>query len=313
MAKITINDLMEAGCHFGHQTRRWNPKMKEYVYGAKNGISIIDLTKTMHQIANACNFLSNVVAKGGELLFVGTKRQAQEIIRDLAEKTGMFYVSERWMGGTLTNNVTIRKSIAKMYEIDKMIESGELQKLKKKELSMLTRDNQKLHRNLDGIAEMKRLPAALVVIDVCHDDIAVREAAKLNIPIVAIVDTNADPDLIDYPVVANDDAVKSLQIITDVFRDAILTAKEVYNKQVLEAETAKGAAEKIAAEKAEDAEAEAAAPKKRAPRARKDSKDAKEGDAAPKKRAPRKAAPKKDVPEAAAPSAEDVAAKGDAE
>ena len=309
MAKITINDLMEAGCHFGHQTRRWNPKMKEYVYGAKNGISIIDLTKTMHQIANACNFLSNVVAKGGELLFVGTKRQAQEIIRDLAEKTGMFYVSERWMGGTLTNNVTIRKSIAKMYEIDKMIESGELQKLKKKELSMLTRDNQKLHRNLDGIAEMKRLPAALVVIDVCHDDIAVREAAKLNIPIVAIVDTNADPDLIDYPVVANDDAVKSLQIITDVFRDAILTAKEVYNKQVLEAETAKGAADKIAAEQAE--EAEAAAPKKRAPRARKEAKDGEE--AAPKKRAPRKTAAKKEVPAAAAPTAEDVAAKGDAE
>ena len=310
MAKITINDLMEAGCHFGHQTRRWNPKMKEYVYGAKNGISIIDLTKTMHQIANACNFLSNVVAKGGDLLFVGTKRQAQEIIRDLAEKTGMFYVAERWMGGTLTNNVTIRKSIAKMYDIDKMIESGELQKLKKKELSMLTRDNQKLHRNLDGIAEMKRLPAALVVIDVCHDDIAVREAAKLNIPIVAIVDTNADPDLIDYPVVANDDAVKSLQVITDVFRDAILTAKEVYNKQVLEAETAKGAADKIAAEKAE--EAEAAAPKKRAPRARKEAKEGEEA-AAPRKRAPRKTAAKKEVPASAAPSAEDVAAKGDAE
>ena len=310
MAKITINDLMEAGCHFGHQTRRWNPKMKEYVYGAKNGISIIDLTKTMHQIANACNFLSNVVAKGGDLLFVGTKRQAQEIIRDLAEKTGMFYVAERWMGGTLTNNVTIRKSIAKMYDIDKMIESGELQKLKKKELSMLTRDNQKLHRNLDGIAEMKRLPAALVVIDVCHDDIAVREAAKLNIPIVAIVDTNADPDLIDYPVVANDDAVKSLQVITDVFRDAILTAKEVYNKQVLEAETAKGAADKIAAEKAE--EAEAAAPKKRAPRAKKEAKEGEEA-AAPRKRAPRKTAAKKEVPASAAPSAEDVAAKGDAE
>lgn len=312
MAKITINDLMEAGCHFGHQTRRWNPKMKEYVYGAKNGISIIDLTKTMHQIANACNFLSNVVAKGGDLLFVGTKRQAQEIIRDLAEKTGMFYVAERWMGGTLTNNVTIRKSIAKMYDIDKMIESGELQKLKKKELSMLTRNNQKLHRDLDGIAEMKRLPSALVVIDVCHDDIAVREAAKLNIPIVAIVDTNADPDLIDYPVVANDDAVKSLQVITDVFRDAILTAKEVYNKQVLEAETAKGAAEKIAAEKAEDAEAEAAAPRKRAPRARKEAKEGEEA-AAPRKRAPRKTAAKKEVPESAAPSAEDVAAKGDAE
>ncbi len=303
MAKITINDLMEAGCHFGHQTRRWNPKMKDYVYGAKNGISIIDLTKTMRQIANACNFLSNVVAKGGDLLFVGTKRQAQEIIRDLASQTGMFYVAERWMGGTLTNNVTIRKSIAKMYEIDKMVESGELQKLKKRELSMLTRDNEKLHRNLDGIAEMKRLPAALVVIDVCHDDIAVREAAKLNIPIVAIVDTNADPDLIDYPVVANDDAVKSLQIITDVLRDAILTAKEVYNKQVLEAAAAKGAADKIAAESATDEED--GAQKARRPRPRR------EGAADDRKRPPRKG-PKADAP-VEAPKAEDVAAKGDAE
>ena len=281
MGKITIHDLMEAGCHFGHQTRRWNPKMKEYVYGARNGISIIDLTKTMHQLANACNFLSGVVAKGGDILFVGTKRQAQEIIRTLAEQTGMYYVAERWMGGMLTNNITIRKSIAKMVESDKMLADEEATaKLKKKEIVMMARDNQKLHSNLDGIAEMKKLPAAMFVIDVCHNDIAVREAAKLNIPIVAICDTNADPDLIDYPIVANDDAVKSLQVITDVVRDAILTAKEVYNKSVVEAATAKGAAEKIADEAAADAEA---APKKRAPRKA-------DGDA--KKRAPRKAAAK---------------------
>ena len=288
MGKITINDLMEAGCHFGHQTRRWNPKMKEFVYGARNGISIIDLTKTMHQLANACNFLGNVVAKGGDILFVGTKRQAQEVIRSLAAETGMFYVAERWMGGMLTNNVTIRKSITKMIESDKLLADEEAtSKLKKKEIVMLTRDNQKLHNNLDGIAEMKKLPAAMFIIDVCHDDIAVREAAKLNIPIVAICDTNADPDLIDYPIVANDDAVKSLQVITDVVRDAIMTAKEVYNKSVVEAATAKGAAEKIAAEADAEAEDKAAAPKARRPR-----KAAAEGEEKAKRAPRKKAAPK---------------------
>ena len=300
MSVISMKQLLEAGVHFGHQTRRWNPKMKEFVYGARNGISIIDLTKTMHQLANACNFLGNVVAKGGDILFVGTKSQAQEIIRELAAQTGMYYVAERWMGGMLTNNVTIRKSIVKMVESDKLLANEEeLAKLKKKEIVMLTRDNQKLHNNLDGIAEMKKLPAAMFVIDVCHDDIAVREAVKLNIPIVAICDTNADPDMIDYPIVANDDAVKSLQVITDVVRDAILTAKEVYNKSVIEAATAKGAAEKIAGENAEEA----------APKARRTRKAAAEGEAKPKRT--RKAAAKAEVPAEAAPTAEDVAAKGD--
>ncbi len=264
MAKITINDLLEAGCHFGHQTKRWNPKMKHFVYGAKNGISIIDLTKTMVQIAEACNFLQNVVMKGGDILFVGTKRQAQQITRELAERTNMFYVSERWMGGTLTNNITIRKSIAKMYDIDKTMDSDASKGLKKKELSMMARNAQRLHRDLDGIASMKRLPAALVVIDVCHDDIAVREAKKLNIPIVAICDTNGDPEPIDYPVAANDDAVKSIKVITDLFSDAILIAKEVYQKQVVEAEQAKAAEAKLKAEEAQDAED--AAPKGQGPR-----------------------------------------------
>ena len=169
MAKITINDLLEAGCHFGHQTRRWNPKMKEYVYGAKNGISIIDLTKTMYQIAEACNFLQRVVANGGDILFVGTKRQIREIIKNLAEETGMFHVSERWLGGTLTNNVTIRKSISKMGEIDKTLESDSAKGMKKKEIAVLARRAEKLHRDLDGIVGMKRLPAALVVVDVCNE------------------------------------------------------------------------------------------------------------------------------------------------
>lgn len=262
MAKITINDLLEAGCHFGHQTRRWNPKMKHFVYGSRNGISIIDLTITMRQIADACNFLQRVVGNGGDILFVGTKRQAQQITRELAERTGMYYVSERWMGGTLTNNVTIRKSIQKMYDLDKVLASDEVKFLKKKELSIMSRDCARLHRDLDGIADMKKLPAAMIIIDVCNDNIAVSEANKLNIPIIGICDTNANPDLIDYPVAANDDAVKSIKVITDLFCDAILVAKEVYQKRVVEERAAKEAAAKKAADEkaaAEAAKAEEAA------------------------------------------------------
>ena len=262
MAKITINDLLEAGCHFGHQTSRWNPKMKHFVYGSRNGISIIDLTITMRQIADACNFLQRVVGNGGDILFVGTKRQAQQITRELAERTGMYYVSERWMGGTLTNNVTIRKSIQKMYDLDKVLASDEVKSLKKKELSIMSRDCARLHRDLDGIADMKKLPAAMIIIDVCNDNIAVSEANKLNIPIIGICDTNANPDLIDYPVAANDDAVKSIKVITDLFCDAILVAKEVYQKRVVEERAAKEAAAKKAADEkaaAEAAKAEEAA------------------------------------------------------
>ena len=268
MAKISINDLLEAGCHFGHQTRRWNPKMKEYVYGAKNGISIIDLTKTMYQIAEACNFLQRVVANGGDILFVGTKRQIREIIKNLAEETGMFHVSERWLGGTLTNNVTIRKSITKMADIDKMLESDSAKGMKKKEIAGLARRAEKLHRDLDGIAAMKRLPAALVVIDVCNELNAVREANKLNIPIVAIVDTNGDPSLVDYPVAANDDAVKSVQVITGLFSEAVKIAKEIHQKKVAEERDAAEAAKKLAQEKADDDEKadKESKPRRRAPR-----------------------------------------------
>ena len=267
MAKISINDLLEAGCHFGHQTRRWNPKMKEFVYGAKNGISIIDLTKTMYQIAAACNFLQRVVADCGDILFVGTKRQIRELITGFAEETGMFCVSERWLGGTLTNNVTIRKSISKMGEIDQMLNSDAVKNMKKKEVSSMARRAEKLHRDLDGIAAMKRLPAALVVVDVCNEINAVREANKLNIPIVAIVDTNGDPSLVDYPVAANDDAVKSVQVIFSLFAEAIKVAKEIYQKKVTEEREAAEAAKKLAQEKADDEEkAEKAEKPRRAPR-----------------------------------------------
>ncbi len=268
MSKVTINDLLEAGVHFGHQTKRWNPKMKDFVYGAKNGISIINLANTMHQIADACNFLQHIVADGGVVLFVGTKRQAQQIIREAAEKTGMFYVAERWMGGTLTNNVTIRKSIGKMYEIDKLLQSPEANSMKKKELSGMARKAERLHRDLDGIANMKKTPAVMLVVDVCHDNIAVREANKLNIPIVAIVDTNGDPQPIDYPIAANDDAVKSIKIITDLFVDAICMANEVYQKKVVEDRAAKEAEKAAKAEK-NTTEESAADDKEKKPAAKK--------------------------------------------
>ena len=256
MGKVSINTLLEAGCHFGHQTRRWNPKMKEYVYGAKNGITIIDLTKTMYQIAAACNFLQRTVVDGGEILFVGTKRQLRDLIKETAAETGMYSVSERWLGGTLTNNVTIRKSVAKMGEIDAVLEGESVNGMKKKEIAGMTRRVEKLHRDLDGIAAMKKLPAALVVVDVCNEINAVREANKLNIPIVAIVDTNGDPGMVDYPVAANDDAVKSVEVILGLFRDAIKVATEIHHKRVAEERDAAEAAKRVAEENAAEEEAE---------------------------------------------------------
>lgn len=311
MAKITIKDLLEAGCHFGHQTKRWNPRMKKYVYGVRNGISIIDLTKTMHQISDACNFLQKVVIGGGDVLFVGTKRQAQQIIGEVAEKTGMFYVSERWLGGTLTNRVTINKSIAKMYDIDKLLESDESKGLKKKELASCSRKVAKLHKNLDGVARMKKLPAVMVVVDVNKDDIAVREAVKLKIPVVGICDTNSNPELVAYPIAANDDAVKSIKVITDVLVSAIMVAKEIHQKKVAEEKAAKEAekaereaekAEKEAAQKAEKAKKV----KKEAPKteAKKVVPKAEAKKAAPKKEEAPKAEAKEEAPKAEAPKAE---------
>ena len=297
MAKITINDLLEAGCHFGHQTRRWNPRMKDYVYTVKGGISIIDLTKTMRQIADACNFLQRTVAEGGEVLFVGTKPQLRETIKELAERTGMYCVSERWLGGTLTNNVTIRKSIAKMNDIDALLSSDAVNGMKKKEVASMSHRAEKLHRDLDGIAAMKSLPKVMVVVDVNNEMNAVREAIRLHIPIVAIVDTNGDPTLVDYPVAANDEAVKSVGIITNIFADAIKVAKEIYNKRAAEEREAAEVAKRIAEEKAA-AEGETAkeAKPRRAPRKA-------EGEAKPR-RAPRKAA-EGDAPKAPkAPKAE---------
>jgi small subunit ribosomal protein S2 len=234
--------------------------MKDFVYGAKNGISIIDLTKTIRQIGEACNFLQREVMDGAQILFVGTKRQAQQIVKETAEATGMFYMSERWMGGTLTNIETIKKSIRKMRDIDETIGGDNAAGLKKNEIAIMQRAAVKLHRDLDGIADMKKLPDIVVVIDVCHDSIAVSEARKLNIPVVAIVDTNANPELIDYPIAANDDAVKSIKIIIDTLVEAIKDASELYKAKAAE-EKAKEDEEKAKA-KAEGAADEAAAGRK---------------------------------------------------
>lgn len=242
--KITVQDLLEAGVHFGHQVKRWNPKMKEYVYGIRNGIYIIDITKTMQQLADACNYLQTVVYDGGDIIFVGTKRQAQEIIKEAAVNCGMYYVSDRWLGGILTNNSTIRKSISKMRAIDKEIEEGS-SKMSKKELSSLSRKSEKIHRNLDGISDMRKLPAAIVVVDVCNEDIAVKEAKKLNIPVVGIVDTNGNPDTVDYPIAGNDDAIRSIRLLVSVISDSVKIAAELYQKKAAEekAEKAKKKAE----------------------------------------------------------------------
>lgn len=298
MAKVTVQDLLEAGVHFGHQTKRWNPKMSEYVYGVKNGIYIIDLSKTMHQIADACNFLQHKVAEGGNVLFVGTKRQAQEVVKDAALDTDSFFITERWLGGTLTNNTTIQRSVTRMQEIDKQLESSESTAMKKKEISSLKRQAAKLHRNLDGISSMKKLPTAVVIVDICHEHIAVAEATKLGIPIVAIVDTNANPDRISYPVVANDDAVKSISVIVKVLAGAIKTANDLYAKKAAE-EAKKAAEEKAkkdaekAKEKAEKEEARKAAEKEKKAAKKDDKKAPAKKEEAPAKDE-KKAEPKKD-------------------
>lgn len=257
MTKVTVKDLFEAGCHFGHQTRRWNPKMKPYVYGNRNGITIIDLNKTIVQIASACNFLQHIVEDGGRILFVGTKRQARDLVKEAAEKTGMYYVTERWMGGTITNNVTIRKSIDRMAQIDDQLANAEKSGMKKKEMSVLMRKAENLHSDLDGIRTMKQLPSALVIVDLAHEDIAVKEANKLGIPVVALCDTNSNPDLAEYPIPANDDAVRSIQLILNVLCDGISIANELWTKKREERKAVEAERERERAEKkAQDGDAD---------------------------------------------------------
>ncbi|MFC4184574.1 30S ribosomal protein S2 [Saccharococcus thermophilus] len=226
MSVISMKQLLEAGVHFGHQTRRWNPKMKKYIFTERNGIYIIDLQKTVKKVEEAYNFVKELAANGGKILFVGTKKQAQESVKEEAERCGMFYVNQRWLGGTLTNFATIQKRIKRLREIEKMAEDGIFDVLPKKEVIRLKKEQERLEKFLGGIKDMKELPDALFVIDPRKERIAVAEARKLNIPIIGIVDTNCDPDEIDYVIPANDDAIRAVKLLTSKIADAVLEAKQ---------------------------------------------------------------------------------------
>src|SRR3989454_3283865 len=219
-----VPELLEAGVHFGHQTKRWNPKMKPYIFEKRNAIYIINLGETVRQLQQATQFLSDVSRRNGKVLFVGCKKQAQEAVKEAAVACGQFYVNQRWLGGTLTNLATIRKSIGRLKYIEEIEQSPEYKKMGKQELAALNREAAKLRRNLDGILEMSQLPDAMVVIDTTREENAVNEARRLGIPTVAIVDTNADPDLIDYPIAGNDDAIRAIRVILQKLVDAIVSA-----------------------------------------------------------------------------------------
>jgi small subunit ribosomal protein S2 len=222
---IGVKELLEAGVHFGHQTRRWNPKMKKFIFDARNGIHIIDLSKTLEQLEAACNFLERVVSKGGRVLFIGTKKQAQQAVREAAETCGQPFVVERWLGGTLTNLKTIKRSLSRLRQIEKMESDGSINAFVKQEQSSLRREAARLHKNLDGIRTLDTHPEAAFIIDLKREHNAVAEARRLKIPIVALVDTNCDPDLVDLPIAGNDDAIRSVRLILSVIVQAIARAR----------------------------------------------------------------------------------------
>ena len=225
MAVVSMKQLLEAGVHFGHQTRRWNPKMAKYIFTERNGIYIIDLQKTVKKLDEAYNFVRDTAAQGGEILFVGTKKQAQEAIVTEAKRAGQPYVTNRWLGGMLTNFVTMRSRVARMQELEAMVEDGRMAALPKKEQAVLGKELAKLQANLDGIRDMTTLPKALFVVDTPREKIAIREANRLNIPVVGLIDTNSDPDVVEYGIPANDDAIRSISIMTSIMADAILAGK----------------------------------------------------------------------------------------
>ncbi len=231
MAYVTMKQLLEAGVHFGHQTRRWNPKMKPYIFGARNGIYIIDLQKTVKMFKTAYEFVVETAAQGGKVLFVGTKKQAQESIFEEASRCGMPYVNHRWLGGMLTNFQTIQKGIDRLKRLESMFEDGTVERFPKKEVLKMDRLRQKLFRNLGGIKDMGSLPQAVFVVDSKQEQIAVKEANKLGIPVVAIVDTNCDPDGIDYIIPGNDDAIRAIRLISSRIADAVLEGRERYLEQ----------------------------------------------------------------------------------
>ena len=241
MAVISMKQLLEAGVHFGHQTRRWNPKMAQYIFTERNGIYIIDLQKTVKKVDEAYDFLRSVAEEGKSILFVGTKKQAQEAVKEEALKSGMFYVNERWLGGMMTNFATIRKSINRLKELEAMEEDGTFEVLSKKEVLALKREQEKLEKSLGGIKDMEELPGALFIVDPRKERIAVAEAKKLNIPIVAIVDTNCDPDEIDYVIPGNDDAIRAVKLLTSRMADAVIEGRQGEAGEVVEVATSEDA------------------------------------------------------------------------
>ncbi|MEE2962390.1 MAG: 30S ribosomal protein S2 [Myxococcota bacterium] len=230
MARVSMREMLEAGVHFGHQTNRWDPRMKQFIFGARNGIYIIDLQQTVPLFDKAANFLNSVTARGQKVLFVGTKRQASDVIQEFAKSADQYYVNFRWLGGCLTNYRTVRTSIERLKEIEKMAEDGTHEKLQKKEILTLTREQDKLEKNLGGIKNMTKLPGALFVIDVKKEHIADAEANKLGIPVVGIVDTNCNPQNIDYPIPANDDAIRSIRVFVKAAAEACSEGGELFGK-----------------------------------------------------------------------------------
>jgi small subunit ribosomal protein S2 len=254
MPRVNLETLLAAGSHFGHLTRRWNPKMKEYIFMERNGIHIIDLKKTQNKIDEAFDAIKKTAEDGEDILFVGTKKQAKEIVKGEAKRCNNYFITDRWLGGTLTNFGTIRKSIKHMKNLDKMSTDGTYDNITKKEILSIEREKEKMKKVLDGIEEMKRLPGIVFIVDTKKEQIAVQEARKLNIPIVAIVDTNSDPTIVDHPIPANDDAAKSISIISRVMADAVIEGgqkhKEQKAEQQAEAEKVEKTEEKV--DKAEE-------------------------------------------------------------
>ncbi len=256
MATITMKELLEAGVHFGHQTKRWNPKMKEYIFGERNGIYIIDLQKTLKMFKEASKFVQELAAEGKIVLFVGTKRQAQDAIAEEATKCGGFYINQRWLGGLLTNWVTVQKSVKRLKELDEMATDGRYELLPKKEVIKLERERKHLQANLAGIKNMSRLPDAVFVIDSNKEQIAVREARKLGIPVVAVVDTNCDPSEVDYVIPGNDDALRAIRLFTSKISESIAEGAQLMtDKQVADMTAATEQAQVREAQQAEDAAA----------------------------------------------------------
>ena len=244
MSSITMKELLEAGVHFGHQTKRWNPKMKPYIFGARNGIYIIDLQKTVRLFKNAYNFVVESTRNGDTVLFVGTKKQAQDSISDEAQRCGMYFVNNRWLGGMLTNFATVKQSIDRLKKLDAMFADGSIEVYTKKEALKLGKEREKLEKTLGGIKGMGRLPGVLFVVDPNNEEIAVKEARKLGIPVVAIVDTNCDPDVIDHVIPGNDDAIRAIRLLTAKMADAVLDGLQARDSDLqMDSEGEEGAGE----------------------------------------------------------------------